>query len=72
MSYQSSGLVAMFPCVLFCVWYRKEKFMAEKANNTPSWFENAIKNQEVSKEVLMHFKTHYLKTNELEVKNEKL
>jgi hypothetical protein len=39
---------------------------------TPTWFNALLKNQIVSKEVLLLFKKHYLTSNKEERENEKL
>jgi hypothetical protein len=38
---------------------------------TPTWFNTLLENQKVSKDVLLHFKKHYLTTNKEERENEK-
>jgi hypothetical protein len=44
--------------------------MAEMANKTPSWFNKLLKNQDVSNEVLLHFKKQYLTSIGREKENE--
>lgn len=56
---------------LFLVTKRGE-LVTEKARNTPSWFNNALKNQDVSKDVLLHFKKHYLTPSGKEENHEEL
>ncbi len=64
----------MFPSVLFCFWlgYRKGEVMVKKTHKTPSWFNELLINQVVSKEILLHFKKHYLKPIGMEEENEGL
>jgi len=44
--------------------------MGKKPHKTPSWFNELLKNQVVSKEILLHFKKHYLKPIGMEEENE--
>jgi hypothetical protein len=44
----------------------KEAFSLTVKQSYPDWLDELLKGQEVSKEVLLHFKEHYLTSNQKE------
>jgi hypothetical protein len=56
---------------LFFVTGKEDLSLTAKEETSP-WFNELLKRQDVSKDVLLYFKKHYLTSNDMEVENEEI